>query len=87
MASGKGHHSAVQIRQQNAVLWAGRLQPTEIALLPRARSLHLYVATGDASLTDGTILYAGDAARLGMSDITDLEAGTTGTEILIWEME
>jgi len=34
VASGRGHHAAISIRQQGAVLWAGRLKPGEAVQVP-----------------------------------------------------
>src|SRR5581483_8098501 len=41
LASGRGHHSAISIRQKNATLWVGRLKPAEQIQIPDARFVHL----------------------------------------------
>ena len=46
IASGRGHDAAISIRQKEAVLWGGRLQPGEVVRLPDARHVHLFIARG-----------------------------------------
>jgi len=87
IASGRGHHAAISIRQKDAVLWAGRLRPGGTVQLPDARSVHLYVARGAATLERAGRLAAGDAVRLTASGGPQLTAdGASGAEVLIWEM-
>ncbi|MBI3604314.1 MAG: pirin family protein [Nitrospirae bacterium] len=87
IASGRGHHAAISIRQRGAVLWGGRLKSGETVSLPDARSVHLYVAKGSAMLEGAGALAPGDAVRLTMSDPLRLTAAApTGAEVLIWEM-
>ena len=86
VASGKGHHTAISIRQQDAVLWVGRLAPDEKVTLPDNNYLHLYVAKGDAFLQDAGDLYSGDAVRLSLAGSPKLTAGKDGTEVLVWAM-
>src|SRR4051812_32992684 len=50
IASGQGHDAAIAIRQRDAVLWGGRLQPGEQVEVPDARHAHLFVARGRATL-------------------------------------
>ncbi|MFI5041955.1 MAG: pirin family protein, partial [Acidimicrobiales bacterium] len=50
VASGRGHDSAISIRQRGAVLWAARLAPREAVTLPDAPFVHLFVARGSADL-------------------------------------
>jgi quercetin 2,3-dioxygenase len=50
IASGKGHHAAISIRQKGAVLWGGRLKPGELVTIPQAPYAHLYVAGGAVEL-------------------------------------
>lgn len=87
VASGQGHHTAIQIRQRDAVLWAGRLNPTEKVVLPDARFLHLYVARGEIVLEDSGALQTGDAVRLNLAGAPTITAGAEGAEVLIWEMD
>ena len=87
VASGRGHDAAIQIRQRNAVLWAGRLQPGETVQVPDARSVHVYVAKGEVELEGAGRLATGDAARLTAAGSLRLIAlGVTGAEVLVWEM-
>ena len=46
LASGKGEHSAIKIRQKDATLWVGRLLPGEEIKIPDSPYAHLYVAKG-----------------------------------------
>ncbi len=86
IASGRGHNAAIKIRQEGAVLWAGKLAPGATALVPDAHFAHVYVARGAASL-DGESLGQGDAARLTAAGAPVLVAdATAGAEVLIWEM-
>src|ERR671932_2696501 len=50
IASGRGHDAAIAIRQRDAVLWGGRLQPQEVVSVPDGRFVHLFVARGEATL-------------------------------------
>ena len=85
VASGQGHDSAIALRQGNAVLWAGRLQPGETVPLPDARHVHLFVARGDADLEGAGHLAEGDAVRLTGAGHRTLTAGPGGSEVLVWE--
>jgi redox-sensitive bicupin YhaK (pirin superfamily) len=86
IASGRGHDAAVSIRQRDAVLWGGRLRPSEAVRVPDARHVHLFVARGEAVLEGAGSLAAGDAARLtAAGGEADLVAGPEGAEVLIWE--
>src|SRR5262245_15769245 len=64
VASGQGHDGAISIRQRDAALWAGRLQPGETVEVPDAPYAHLFVAVGGAELEGAGDLVTGDAARL-----------------------
>ncbi|HEY5600174.1 MAG TPA: pirin family protein, partial [Candidatus Manganitrophaceae bacterium] len=44
IASGRGDHSAISIRQKDAVLWGGRLRQGETATVPDAPFAHLFIA-------------------------------------------
>ncbi len=88
IASGKGHHTAIRIRQQGAVLWAGRLKPGETVRIPEARWAHLHVATGSVTLDRAGTLGSGDTARLMGTDRHKLVADDKmGAEVLIWQMD
>lgn len=84
VASGKGHDSAISIRQRDAVLWVGRLAADETVNLPDDRHVHLFVAIGDAELEGGGHLETGDAARLVGAGARRLVAGPDGAEVLVW---
>lgn len=86
IASGRGHDAAISIRQRDAVLWGGRLQPGETVQIPDAPHVHLYVANGSTELQSAGKLATGDAVRLTAAGGPSLTADpTTGAEILIWE--
>jgi len=86
IASGRGHDSAIAIRQQGAVLWGGRLRPGEVVSIPDARYVHVFVARGAADLEGAGQLAEGDAARFAAAGPRRLSADdSTGAEVLIWE--
>ena len=88
IASGRGHHTAIAIRQKGAALWGGRLRPGESVRIPDARYVHLYLAKGAAELAGAGSLVAGDAMRLTNAGDPVLTADPrTGAEVLIWETE
>ncbi len=88
IASGKGHDSAISIRQRGAVLWGGRLLPGETVAVPDSAHVHLYVAKGSGHLEGAGSLQTGDAVRLTAAGARRLTAeGTTGAEVLIWECD
>jgi redox-sensitive bicupin YhaK (pirin superfamily) len=84
VASGRGHDGAISIRQRDAVLWAGRLQPGEAVDVPDAAHAHLFVAVGGAELEGAGDLMTGDATRLTSAGSPRLTAGPDGAEVLIW---
>jgi redox-sensitive bicupin YhaK (pirin superfamily) len=84
IASGQGHDAAITIRQRDAVLWGGRLQPGERVPVPDGRHAHLFVAVGDATLEGAGALAEGDAVRLSGAGSPTLTAGASGAEVLIW---
>ena len=84
IASGQGHDGAISIRQRDAVLWGGRLQPNETATVPDGAHVHLFVAAGDVDLQDAGALAEGDAARLTTAGSRTLTAGPVGAEVLVW---
>ena len=87
IASGRGHEAAITIRQRDAVLWGGRLQPGETVAVPDAHLAHVFVARGAAVLDGAGRLDAGDAVRLTAAGSPPLTADAeVGAEVLIWEM-
>jgi quercetin 2,3-dioxygenase len=84
VASGKGHDAAISIRQRDAVLWAGRLRPSEAVTVPDDRHVHLFVTSGVAELDGEHPLLTGDAVRLTAAGARRLVAGPDGAEVLIW---
>lgn len=86
IASGRGHDAAISIRQENAVLWGGRLLPGETVAVPDAQRAHLFVAGGDLEFLGVGRLEAGDAVRLTVAGAPLLTAGAGGAEVLIWEL-
>jgi redox-sensitive bicupin YhaK (pirin superfamily) len=84
VASGRGHESAIAIRQRDAVLWAGRLPAGSVVAVPDARYIHVFVARGTVTLEGAGSLGEGDAARLTAAGSPQLTAGPEGTEVLIW---
>lgn len=87
LASGRGHHAAISIRQKDAVLWVGRLRPGETVVVPDARFVHVFVPQGTADLEGVGRLEAGDSARLVTAGSRKLVAdAAAGSEVLVWEM-
>jgi redox-sensitive bicupin YhaK (pirin superfamily) len=84
IASGKGHDTAISIRQHDAVLWGGRLQAGETVTIPDDRHVHVFVPIGTAELEQAGPLATGDAARLTDAGGLELTAGAEGAEVLIW---
>ena len=88
IASGRGHHAAISIRQKGAVLWGGRLKPGETVPVPDARYVHVFIAKGAAELEGAGELQTGDAVRLTAAGARRLTAGRAGgAEVLIWESD
>ncbi|MEA2642686.1 MAG: quercetin 2,3-dioxygenase [Chloroflexota bacterium] len=86
IASGRGHDAAISIRQHDAVLWGGRLQPGETVQVPDGRFAHVFVARGAAELEGAGRLEEGDAVRLTAAGSLRLTADpAVGAEVLIWE--
>jgi redox-sensitive bicupin YhaK (pirin superfamily) len=89
VASGMDAHRdrrAISIRQQHAALHAARLQPGASVELPAAAFVHLFVARGAVDLEGTGPLNTGDAARMTAAGGQRVTAGSTGAEILAWEM-
>ena len=83
LASGQGHDGAITIHQRDAVLWGARLHAGEQVAVPTAPHVHVFVATGAATL-DGQDLPSGAAARLTDAGAPALTAGPDGAEVRIW---
>jgi redox-sensitive bicupin YhaK (pirin superfamily) len=86
VASGRGHDSAIAIRQRGATLWAARLGAGGAASLPDAPYVHVFVAKGAVDLERAGALAAGDAARVTGVGGPSVTAGPEGAEVLVWEM-
>ena len=84
IASGQGHEGAITIRQRDAVLWGGRLQPSETVVIPAAHHAHVFIARGQADIDGAGALDEGDAARLTDAGAPQLTAGGAGAEVLVW---
>jgi quercetin 2,3-dioxygenase len=84
IASGKGHDTAISIRQRDAVLWGGRLHAGETVTIPDDRHVHVFVPIGTAELEQAGGLDTGDAVRLTDAGTLELTAGPDGAEVLIW---
>ena len=86
IASGRGHESAISIRQRGAVLWGGRLKPGEAVRVPDTPFVHVFVARGGATLEGAGSLETGDAVRLTAAGARSLTAdAAAGAEVLVWE--
>ena len=87
IASGRGHASAISIRQAGATLWGGRLNPGETVEVPDNQAVHVFVARGKAQLEGAGDLVEGDAVRLTAAGGPRLTADAeSGAEVLVWEM-
>ena len=84
VASGQGHDAAISIQQEDAVLWAARMQPGNTVVVPDAAFGHVFVARGHAELEASGRLDTGDAVRLVETGQQRLVAGDEGAEVLIW---
>ncbi len=86
IATGRGHHAAISIKQRDAVLWGGRLKPGESVQAPDAPYVHVFIVKGRAELEGVGVLGPGDAVRLKAAGARRLTGDPgTGTELLIWE--
>ena len=86
IASGRGHDAAISIRQEDAVLWGGRLLPGETVAVPDSLRAHVFLARGTLDFDGVGRLEAGDAVRLTAAGSPRLTAGVDGAEVLIWEL-
>ncbi len=84
IASGKGHEGAVSLHQKDAVLWGGRLAAGTTVDVPSDEHVHVFVALGDGTLDDGTVLTTGDGVRITGKQEIRFTAGTDGAELLVW---
>ncbi|GAA1111121.1 pirin-like bicupin family protein [Kribbella jejuensis] len=87
VVSGLAKHStstAIRINQPAAGMSVARLAPGGAITLPAAPYLHVFLATGTATL-DGVELGTADAVRL-TDEGGQLTAGPAGAEVLVWEM-
>lgn len=87
IASGRGHHAAISVRQKDAVLWGGRLKAGETVKVPDAKHVHVFVARGSAELEGAGVLSDGDSARFVAAGTPKLTASKDGAEVLIWQTE
>jgi hypothetical protein len=81
--------SAIRIQNKYAALHVARLQPGQVATLPEAPFLHLFVARGSVDLEGAGRLSEGDAVRftaIGSQRVTADAIAPAGAEILVWEM-
>ena len=89
VASGLSKHAAstaIRLNQPAAGMSVARLAPAQGIQLPAAPYLHLFVATGTATLEGAGELATGDAVRLTPADGQRITAGPAGVELLVWEM-
>jgi hypothetical protein len=84
IASGKGDDGAVLIHQRDAVLWGGRLAAGTTVDVPSDEHVHVFAATGDGDLSDGTHIGTGDGARITGPHSLQFTAGQGGAEVLVW---
>ena len=88
IASGRGHHAAISIKQQAAALWGGRLKAGETVRVPDAQYVHVFIAKGAAELEGAGVLKTGDAVRLTSAGALQLTASMpAGAEVLVWESD
>jgi hypothetical protein len=89
VASGMPKHkadSAISIRQEHAALYAARLKPGAVTVVPTAPLVNLFVARGSVELEGAGQLGTGDTARITVGDGQRVVAGPDGAEVLVWEM-
>jgi redox-sensitive bicupin YhaK (pirin superfamily) len=89
VASGLAKHTAstaIRLNQPAAGMSVARLAAGGTITLPTAPYLHLFVATGTATVEGAGELGTADAVRMTGADGERLTAGSTGAEVLVWEM-
>ena len=84
VASGQGHEGAVHLHQEDAVLWAARLDEGQTVTVPAALHVHVFVARGSARMA--VDLTEGDAVRLTDEPEQELTATSADTEVLVWQV-
>ena len=84
VASGQGHEGAVHLHQEDAVLWAARLEEGQGVTVPATRHVHVFVARGSAHMA--VDLSEGDAVRLTDEPEHELTATRPDTEVLVWQV-
>ena len=84
IASGRGEAAAISIRQRDAVLIGGRLEPDETVEIPDGAHVHLFVATGAGALAGAGDVHPGDAVRLTGAGERLFRAAGAGAELLVW---
>ena len=77
--------SAIRIQNRSAAFLVARLTDGEVAALPDAPFVHLYVARGSIELEGSGELGSGDSARITASSGNRLTARAP-SEVLVWEM-
>ena len=82
-ASGRDQGAPVTLNQLAASMWVGRLGQYETATLPAAAFVHVFLATGTASINNGEHLAAGDAVRL--TNTSGTITTMSPAEIIVWE--
>jgi redox-sensitive bicupin YhaK (pirin superfamily) len=88
VASGLAHHrgaTAIRIHNRDAGLSVARLAAGSSIRLPAAPYLHVFLATGSATVEGVGSLGAGDTVRMTASGGQRLEA-VEAAELLVWEM-
>jgi quercetin 2,3-dioxygenase len=83
VASGEAGTAPIFIQQKGAELWAGQLPAGTSVVVPQARHVHVFVATGAVELA-GSSMTEGDAARLTNEGAHTLTVGDDGADVLIW---
>jgi redox-sensitive bicupin YhaK (pirin superfamily) len=83
VAAGADENAPISIRQRDAELWAGHLTAGTTADLPIAPHVHVFVATGSATLAGHTLRH-GDAARLTEAGSQALRVDGETTDVLVW---
>ena len=84
IAGGAGSDAVIHINQRDAVMYAGRLKPSETVELPVAGHVHVFVALGSAQLDGTEALQEGDAVRFTNEASHSVRAGSEGAELIVW---
>jgi redox-sensitive bicupin YhaK (pirin superfamily) len=78
--------SAVPLACQGAALLVGRLAPGQLARLPAAERVFVYIARGSVAMSSGHHLAEGDSARLTGDSHASLR-GLRAAEVLVWGLD